>query len=617
MKTSTAAHYFNICKEAYEGDEKREAFAPPQWLSAFKNDKIDAQVSFTSLQATLLMLLNQGGEFLTLYPNLVLGPEQTMAEFCAAWGVMLKVIQEPQPYLPLSSALSGLAEYARFTGGTFKTVEKIDRGAAASIHQLVAEACQRDAAFVTPVDVATFMAELSLPDQPIDVYALNGLGLLYGARSRTRQVHLVGDEFGRAATRAMPLPLQNTYHECQIWYRHELFSNRQFIDFEWQLGTQADQSSTLLVNAVNETLPFLSGAKENSTPSLSGALNHVLEAEYKRVIVLVSNHFLTAGRGLASKILAHCMRLGLAKVIQLPMGVLGFRSQEHSVLVFEGGASATEVEFIKLEHGHNTVTAPKGFGEPRKANTLKRTSPDEHGIPLGCMRESVTATNLQNSGRKKLLSFEAGQFLKVDPLSKLRDQAEFMRIHEFMEVFRAHHIQETGEQERSEYLEIGAGSIDAYGWIGDGKPRLCAASSLTKRSAQILRDQDIVLCFRGSPESFGKAGLYRDDHGVTAVPNQSFVILRRKTLQPNNAPSVALLLWWLNSFYGRKCMELKSITPDVIRMAPKDIAEMEVPVGPPDFIQGELKKMAQAEVALQEMKRIEEEIREIRARAWR
>ena len=64
-------------------------------------------------------------------------------------------------------------------------------------------------------------------------------------------------------------------------------------------------------------------------------------------------------------------------------------------------------------------------------------------------------------------------------------------------------------------------------------------------------------------------------------------------------------------------MELKSITPDVIRMAPKDIAEMEVPVGPPDFIQGELKKMAQAEVALQEMKRIEEEIREIRARAWR
>ena len=611
MKTSIAAHYFKICKDSYQGTATREAFAFPHWLTAFGNDGVQAQVSYLSLQATLLMLLNQGAEFLTGYPNLAATPNQTLAELCTILGSKLESIQDSLPYRPLVSALHGLSEFSRFTGSSFSRADESDRGSAASIHQLVAEACQRDAALVTPVDVAAFMTGL----------ALNGLGLLYGARTLSHRVHLVGDEFGRGTDQKLPTSLKNAYSECQTWFRYALFANRQFVEFEWCFGARAERSSTLIVNAVTEHLPFFLDGDGTTSRQSPGPLNHVLKAGYSRVIVLVSNHFLTAGRGFAEKILTHCIRHGLTKVIQLPIGVLGFRSQEHSILVFEGGAPATEVEFIRLDHGQSTGPARKGFGEPRKANTLEVVSRDGQGIPLACQRNTVAVSRLQDfgntsPGKKKLLSFEAGQFLAVDPLSPLRKQCEFMRIHEFMEVFRSHHIVETGEPERSEYMEIGASSIDAYGWIGEGRLRICARSSLIKRSAQILKDQDIVLCFRGSPDSFGKVGLYRAEQGITAVPNQSFVILRRKTTPPNNAPSAALLLWWLNSRYARECMDLKSITPDVIRISPKDIASLEVPIGPSSFIQMELEKLTRVELALQEVKRIEREIKEIRVNAW-
>jgi hypothetical protein len=298
------------------------------------------------------------------------------------------------------------------------------------------------------------------------------------------------------------------------------------------------------------------------------------------------------------------------------MGVLGFRSQQHSILIFEKHSSKTEIKFIDYSDTQNIKVAEKGFGLPRRAFSLKVGSPD------AIQRTAVVpVSELDNYGktfgkRKKLLSFEAGQFSEVDALAKLRNKCTFIRIHQFMDVFRSHHIEENTEPYRSEFTEIGASSISEFGWITGGRSRTCPTSSLDRRQAQVLRDKDIVLCFRGSPDSFGKVGLYRSKKGEIAIPNQSFVILRQKRDCHQNALSPELLIWWLNSNVAQNYLKLKSISPDVMRISPRDIEEMEVPISPDGFLDAETSKVEVVIEALKKISILSAQCVSLQATAW-
>jgi len=616
MKKTIAKHYWDACRNAFSEDVGRKAFEFPDWLRAFKNEKRSAEEAFIALEAALLMILTQPGQVIQSYPALSADFEMELHEHLTAWGVMDRIITEPRPYSAIASALAALSEYTRFLGGNLKQLETHETYTSAALHAIVTEATQRDPTAVTPIDVADFMKSCVPQGEGVHIYALDGLGLLYAFRQSVK-AQLVGTEFGKRPERVIPPKLENIYAEAQTWFRTAEFVNREFIDLEWRFGHEEITSDVLLVNAARFDHPFFDaeGLAEEKIPNGAGALNHCLKAGYSQVVVLVSNHFLTAGQGIAKKILDHCINHGLSRVIQLPMGVLGFKSKQHSLLVFSKQGRSREIEFSDFSDPKNTKPPEKGFGHPRRATTimgsLDRTSHNATTVPVS----EIDSYGKTFGKGKKLLSFEVGQFLKLDALSHLRGKCTFMRIHDFMEVFRAHHIEENSDADRTNFTEIGASSITEYGLISGGRQRTCSTSALERRRAQVLQEKDIALCFRGSPDSFGKVGLYLAKKSERAVPNQSFVILRAK--KDTSLPLMPeVLVWWLNSDFAQQQLKLKSISPDVMRISPSDIGALEVPVGPAGFLENEQRKAALVLKDSQEIEDISTRIQSVQATAW-
>ena len=107
MKTTTAKHYWSLCKEIYSETDTRSAFEFPKWLQEFKNDRSSAEDAFIGLQAALLMILDKGEEVLKVYSQLTNEREVNLQEYLATWSVMEKMIADPKPYSVLSSALTG------------------------------------------------------------------------------------------------------------------------------------------------------------------------------------------------------------------------------------------------------------------------------------------------------------------------------------------------------------------------------------------------------------------------------------------------------------------------------------------------------------------------------
>lgn len=616
MKKNIAKHYIELCEYAYKETEQRRAFEYPDWINSIKNDKTIAQKSFVAMQSALLMLAHKQGELLNDYPAMKLSKEMPLANFFSERAALVEAREAIETFSPLKSAYENLATYAKYVQSNFKEYESKERYSYKSLHELATEALQREAASVTPCDVSEFMLLQAGGEEKIDVYGLDGLGLVYSVRAKTK-ASIVGDDFGKGGERLWPASLKTTNKDALTWYRNHEFTNKEFLDLEWKFSEYAKQGDVLLVNAASADVPFLNADEENDQQA--GSLNNCLTAGYKKVVVLVSNHYLTAGRGMAEQILSYCLNHGLRKVIQLPMGVLGFKSQQHSILVFEQGVNNESVEFIDLSSEENTRTAPKGFGEPRRAKVLKSNGDGYWGPSYHALSTTVEVNSLRKnsrSGSKKLLSFEVGQFLKTDPIRELRDTYSFMKLQEFMDVFRAHHIEETGEEVRVSYAEVGANCISELGWIGQGRKRECASTSLDKRKAQILKDKDIVLCFRGAPDSFGRAGFYRKQANEIAIPNQSFVILRAKEDGIANAPAPELVMWWIRSHYAQEYLKQKSISPDVVRIAPKDIASMDVPSGPDHLIAAELLKIQEVNETLIKVYEHKQVIAKLERDAW-
>lgn len=618
MTADTSKELYKFCARAYRATTTREAFSYPDWMASLKRDAEAARVAHICLQsAALLMMKNPGVDGRD--NDLPLEKGESPAEYLDELAEVRKIIAAGAGEA-LGPALSGLAKYLRFEGG-FDSLAHWTPGRDETypLHALATEAAGRNAAAVTPVEVVQFMMQQAQATQ-VHAYALDGLGLLYGV-SGFKSAWAVGNEFRTGADYVCPAQLVRTLEDSRVWFDAPAFANRVFLDLEQIVRTFNSKPEALLVNAARQELPFYPEARGEDDEDLSpdaGLLNPCLKAGYERVVVLVSNHYLTAGRGRAEKILRHCLQHGLLKVIQLPMGLLGLRSQAHSLLVFGRAPNHDQVEFVDLMDDELTVSPAKGFGQPRRARQL------EFGSAVRPAKKNLVSVQTllekkQGQGRakaRKLLSFEVGQFSQVDPLSAVRGRYEFMRLGAFMEVFRSHHIAETGEVQRTHYSEIGANNISTEGWISLGKQKDCPVDSLERRQAQVLKDEDLIVCFRGSPDSYGKVGMYRHQPGVQAVPNQSFVILRRKADAPENAPSPPVVMWWLRSQYGQSYLQQKAIAPDVMRVAPRDIDALEVPCGPAALLDEEIKRLMRAEIASQKINELRTEVATLLAQAW-
>lgn len=614
MPVDTTKTLFDFVQHAYAKTDQRRALATPHWIENLKSDRTAAKTAHICLQASVISMLCRAQNS----PRyLELGAGMTAADFANNCAALRSLAGYDTAHDPLFAVFTQLQEYLRYTGG-LPAVQHLPHTASDldPLHHFATEASGRNAAAVTPSEVTRFMTAVA-GAKLCDAYAMDGLGLLYGVADDVT-VHLVGDELRTGVDFQLPPPLQDALATHAGWFQLATFANRAYVDLENLVHYNNGVADVLLINAARLDLPFFPRVsnEEEDLKESAGSLNHCLQAGYRRVVVLVSNHFMTAGRGRARKILEHCLHHGLRQVIQLPMGVVGLRSQAHSILVFDRGPNTEELEFIDLSAERNTLSPPKGLGWPRRARQLGPVNPDQEIARQKVKVQTLLDGGQQNSKTRKIISFEAGQFSKQDPLKQLRDTFDFMRIHEFMEVFRSHHIVETGEDDRAQYFEIGANDISEEGWIKLGKRNDCPKSSLERRKAQILQNEDLILCFRGSPESYGKVGMFRLNQGNTAIPNQSFVILRRKSEAPSHAPTANQVLWWLKSKYAQKYLKQKAISPDVMRIAPRDIAVLEVPWGPSELMEREAAKIAQAEDASRTIQNLQTQIAHLQSLAW-
>ncbi len=617
MKKTLAKHYYELCEHAHKETEQRKEFEYPDWLKALRNEKKAAQNSYVGLEAAILMVSHSGGELAPMYPGLQKSEEITLSELFATWGVLTAMNGQEEPYKPLKSAFLSLSEYAKFLQSNFRAHSTSELCTSKSMHEVVTEACEREAARVTPEDIAELMLIKSQARGSIDVYAQDGLGIFYSLRQRV-EANLVGDEYGSSLEKIFPKSLRSINQDCQTWYQNSEFTNKQFLDFEWTCGAPGNKSDVLLVNASKIDVPFVDADERSQRET--GQLNSCLDAGYETVVVLVSNHYLTAGRGMAEQILKFCLRKGLRSVVQLPMGILGFKSHQHSILVFKKGVNSDKVTFDDLSDEVNTRTAKRGFGLPRRAKELKQNGDGMWGLEYISRKTDIGVSQLIDGSpkAKRLLSFEAGQFISrtIDPFESLRDTYTFVRISELMDVFRAHHIEENGETSRISYQEVGASSINEFGWLDVGRERECGIQALDKRKTQVLIDKDIVLCFRGAPDSLGKVGLYRKNPSQISIPNQSFVILRMKNSASQRLPPPELVIAWLRSSFAQNYLRSKSISPDVVRVAPKDIAAMEIPIGPENLIDDLHRKLETIEVRLLEINKLKQEISLVEKDMW-
>jgi len=601
---------FRAIEKAHSESAQFRALSYPKWVSAAKTAKQREVLKelLLSLETAVLELASRDESYQRRLGKDV--KAQTLEERIKRLENAVEQDGTGKDVDPLYDAIQGVKEIIK------RGVDKTEREKSnkESLHLLASQANKKSGQEVTPVDVVEVMVSLTQSNQ-VHCYEKNGLGLIYGTNGKTRAT-MVGNEFNKINEAKRK---NKEVTEAKLLLEYESVVEEMYARLEHYCEPEKLTSQTLLINASREGMPF--GQKvEHADLNEEGSMNQCLEAGYERVVVLVTNDYLTAGKGKAEEILKYCMSKGLKEVIQLPKGLLGMRTQAHSILVFEKRQGGGQVLFKDWSSNKLVQPATKGFGVARRA-VMMRTNWKElvaqHGVEYEVDIQKHLSQLNKSRPQRKLVSFEVGQFSSLDAFEALRSEYEFQRVSQLMNVFRSHHIEETGSKNRVKFNEVGAQNITDYGQIEITSPeQTCPVESFERRKAQVLKDGDLVLCFRGSSETFGKVGIYKSVKGQIAIPNQSFVILRPKEEQDQKMLQ-RMMWWWLRSDMAQNYLRQAAITQNVVRISPKKIAEMEIPIGPTEKLQKEFERCEKAIHISEEIDRLRNEMLALRSGAWK
>jgi len=563
---SAAEIYFEEIEQMYKSGKQRKAFSYPEWIYELENtEENKAKKAVKGFKAFMLMLLDQNKKFSKHYWNL----SQIAADSLADKSTLLRVIasaqDEPAEYI---KNLEGLDEFIRFEHEQLlNRLSKSSHCNYADLNELVTEAMDRSARVCVPVDIAGIMQILSEADGLVDVYSKNGIGLMSALRARNEcAVSLVGME-----EKAEDFVYQNNnaYVEKLI----------QRIETKW--NTTIKKSQFLLVNALNENLPIYPATKnEETNRTIEGSLNNLFDLTYyEKIVMLVSNSVLSANRGetKAQDIFDFCVKKGLTKVVQLPAGAVGQMNTEDTILVFEKNKRIEEIKFIVMPEADS---ARKRFGLPRRASEYPVDLIKLKNILEKSKSRTLKLSEIKN--KSKFTSFQANRFMTKEHLNESKNALEMKRIGELFEIIRAQHISKFGS-ETVMVEEIASSDINETGLVSSGQVKELSQDDVSKYQKQILQENDLVICFRGAPDSVGKVGLY-SHKGKKVLPNQSFMILRPKAENLQSKEISRLTFWWLRTEASKIQLRQRSLSPGVLRLTPYEIKEFLVPVGPDWFI---------------------------------
>ena len=482
-----------------------------------------------------------------------------------------------------------------------------NKSASAAINELLCQGFDRDGAIFTPKDVAIFMGRLAgIENDCVDIYCNYGAGLYYGnAIHHASNIRLVGNEIAdtdNSWPRQFPERLDLAYREAEYAFNRSAVLERMVTELEWAtFGQDEKKSKSLLINAALNDLPFYEFF--NSEKS-ADSLNHLLNAGYKKVVVLVPNAYLTGGRGLGNSqnVFQHCVSMGLKGVIQLPAGVIGASHEAYSILEFEPGNRSVEIVFRDIDFGVESdparlyQRAERGFGLPMRRTELNLGAITlEGGMPQASRKtrtiEYVLNHGLPNQTRSKrssrLASFEASRFIGQKGFKEIFPNLQFAPLSDLVHIYRIQHMQSALPEGGIEYLEIGGNDIGPFGNIEGGTKKYIDEISESRLDKARLKLGDLFLCIRGS---VGKVCLMGPESDIPTVPNQSFVKLSFKKAPKENEINPELLFWWLNSAECKENLASKALSQGVPRLSISDVANLDIPVGPWAILELEYKK---------------------------
>lgn len=605
-KQSAAARFYTLCKRAhFPGRQaKRQPLPLPRAIADMTTGKQAAIAVFNAMEAACWMVATQPQSFLPLLPRVVdlvpLPTPQRLAVLAETLGKLDPLLRDAAIAARDCLLMDGLA-----------SIDDQINEPTQQLHRLHTQAADQSGAAVTPSDVAQFMLALAGSHDKVDVYRTGGVGLFLSLPDSCR---------GQLAIE----PDKRTERVEVIAASSEAISraDRARAGFESLfsvLSSGISRADTLLINAAEYRRPF--GEMDMGRGLLAGELNAALSLGYKTVAVLVRNDILTGARSIARDLLAYCAGRGLRKIVQLPPGTLNSNGQVHSVMLFDRSSNRREIEFVEVPAAATEKKLPAGFGFARRMCSLGVGCRDgvvpawpARIMPLDALlKQETNTTDLKGS------SYEARRLINVDPFLELKGRLTFAPLKSIAEVFRTHHLSNSGEDDTTEFIELGVSDIDRYGEITARTDafRLCDREVLKSRGKQVLQVGDIVMCFRGAADALGRVGLIRERPKQPWVPNQSFVIIRLKDVMfedPFMAPP--FLNWWLRSSYAADFVRQKSISPSVPRLAPKDLMELLVPRGPANLLYPHLEAIRKFDQLLAKRREVESQLSAFESPSW-
>jgi hypothetical protein len=497
------------------------------------------------------------------------------------------------------------------------------------LYELSAEAFGRRASNCTPLDISALMARLAgKSESGIDVYCNYGYGLFLGAmKERGELVSLVGSEIGQIQTaeRIFPGRLKSAFQQAKFYIDHEAIFERMCVEANWIFSEEKPHADILLVNAATEDYPL--GFADGS--ELQGELNFIFNSDYKKIIILVSNTFLTGGRGHASveNLSKYFRKNGLTCVFELPAGCVGAMHERHSILVFEPKSKNIDIKFRSLDLDVENPepvyrTAMRGFGHPLRKVELNLNAFTDSGETAQEHKSTVTGDSvftIQSSSqnqrhRNQFVSFEASRFLPKSQLSdEFKRQYQFLRLDDLVSIRRVQHIEVTSDSKAILCSEISSDDINEFGILGSGKKKYVPQSSERRLENSRLMKGDILLCIRGP---VGKVALVRDEPSIPLVSTQNFLRLRLRNDCESKLMTPEFLYWWLRSDLCQGLIKNFEIAAGVMRLSMRDIDELEVPVGPDELLRTEIEKYQRYDEYLQEFLVYERKVRQLADKAF-